>query len=87
MMMPKTYGWHLASFRLPKDTYTFDVLEVKDGPDEDTVEMLLKVAAGDYHGHRLLAYMPREDRFYEKHFRGLLEADHGIIVPATVTKY
>jgi hypothetical protein len=82
----KTYGWKLATFRLPTDTYMFDVLSTKSGPD-DTVELELKIVAGDYIGHRVRAFLPKDERFYERRFRGRLEADYGIIVPATVEKF
>jgi hypothetical protein len=80
------YGWKLGTFRLPTDTYYFEVVSQKDAPDE-MVELELKVTApATYHNHRIRAFIPKEDKFYERTFHAVVEGDYGLIVPATVQK-
>jgi hypothetical protein len=82
----RTYGWKLATVRLPTDTYTFDVKQASfDGPD-DSVELLLKVHDGDYWGHHLRAFVPKDEWNYAKMFRAKLADEYGIIVPDTIQK-
>jgi hypothetical protein len=85
---PKSgYGWKLGTFRLPTGDYMFEVVHVElNGPNE-TAELDLKIAAGDYVNHRIRAFLPKDEWVYENRFRARLDADYGIIVPATVAKY
>jgi hypothetical protein len=83
----RSYGWKLGTFRLPTGDYTFFVEGTKmDGPD-DTIELELKITGPvQYTGHRIRAFVPREDWQYPKQFHARLYDEYGIISPDTVQK-
>jgi hypothetical protein len=81
----KTYGWKLATFRLPTDVYYFEVKSsVRTEDDPDLFEIELRITTGDYTGHRLRMFAPADEWKYPPRFSARLHADYGIIVPDTV---
>ena len=87
MVPTKTYGWKLATFRLPTGVYTFEVKNQKVDEPSDSIELELKVNAPvEYMGHRVRAFVLKNEWQYPQVFSARLADDYGIIVPDTVQK-
>jgi len=88
MAPTRTYGWKLATFRLPTGVYTFEVKNQKVDDPSESIELELKITApAEYTGHRIRALVPKDEWQYPRVFSARLADDYGIIVPDTVQKF